>query len=630
MQLKWLRYCCYLLMLLIGIVSSLTFAQQLSSEQIKAAYLFNFLKHVKWPQEQDKKHFVLAIYQDAAFYRTINQALSTRLVKGKPISVQLVNNTEQAKAADLVFVAVQPDMDISLIATDLRRTSTLLVTDNSADKHSIMINLLFNDETSAISFEVNKSNIVFEQLEMSAELLLLGGTEIDVAELYRETELAMQTMRQREVALNSALAKQRQELTQSSQRLSQLNQDLKQRQQVADQRQLELTKLKDSIEQQQQAFALKEQQLQQLVGQLASAKTDLEQKQSLAEEKEQANIQMAKRIEANRQILAQQQSQIDLQGAQLSRKNEELAERKARIEQQKFYLLVLAVLIFIALFISILVVWLFNKNKKTTHQLSRTLHNLQEMQDQLIQSEKLASLGKLTAGVAHEINTPLGIAITSSSSALESTKEMKRDFAENSLKKSTLERYLQSMEQATSLNMSSLDRVIELLNNFKQVAADQVVGEIREIDIAEYINEVMQTLSAELKRYRVKYTYHGGQDIKVKTVPGAVAQVITNLVTNSLKHGFENSDSGNLSIRIAQLPNDIEIEYSDDGKGMDDEVLKNIFEPFFTTKRSSGGTGLGMNIVYNIIQQKLHGDIKVSSEPMKGARFVITLPQVLT
>ncbi|WP_284244302.1 YfiR/HmsC family protein [Thalassotalea insulae] len=615
--------------LFMGMLSNLTFAQQLSSEQIKAAYLYNFLKHVKWPQEQSKQQFVLAIYQDDDFYRTINQALSRRLVKGKPISVKLVNNINQAKKADLVFVSVKPNIDISLIATDLRRTDTLLVTDNSVDKHNIMINLLFNSETSGISFEVNKSNIVFERLEMSAELLLLGGTEIDVAELYRETELAMQKMRQREIELNSALAKQNQQLALSSQRLKQLDLSLKKRQQEAEQRQQDLVALKNKITEQQQAFSAKEKQLDELVVQLTGAKADLEQKQTLAEEKEQANIQMAERIEANRQILAQQQSQIDLQGVQLSRKNEELEERKARIEQQKFYLIVLAVLISIAVFISILVVWLFNKNKKTTRELSRTLENLKEMQDQLIQSEKLASLGKLTAGVAHEINTPLGIAITSSSSALENTKEIQSDFDLGNLKKSTLGRYLKVMEQSTNLNMSSLNRVIELLNNFKQVAADQVVGEIREIDIAEYINEVMQTLSAELKRFRVNYRYLGDDDIIVKTVPGALAQVITNLVTNSLKHGFESRDSGNLTISVKQQGNNIEIEYTDDGEGMDSEVLRNIFEPFFTTKRSSGGTGLGMNIVYNIIQQKLHGDIKVSSELSQGSRFVITIPQAL-
>lgn len=634
MPLKRFKHFIFIKFLFLYLFTSQSLAQQLTLEQIKSAYILNFFKHVQWPNEQQKTSFTLAVYRDAAMYQSISASLNNRLVKNKPIHVQLVQSSAQAATADLVFVSENADTDLSILATELRKTLTLLVTDNSADKHNIMINLKNSPNTSAISFEVNKSNIVFEQLSMSSELLLLGGTEIDVAELYRATELAMQDMRKRESELSQTLNRQTQQFNDAEKRLHTLNQELTKREAIAEQRQIELVSLKKSIDIQQLSIAAKEQQLEEVIAQLSLAKSDLAEKQKLSEQSARENKAMANRIVANRRILEKQQSQLDQQGEQLFRKNEELAERKERIEQQRFYLLVLVLIIAIAAVVSVLIVWLFVKNKRTTRKLSQTLTNLKSMQEQLIQSEKLASLGKLTAGVAHEINTPLGIAVTSTSSALEHTKEVRQSFEQNALSKTVVKKYLHAIEQAAELNMSSLNRVIELLNNFKQVAADQVIGEIRRINLSEYISEIMQTLSSELKRYHVNYQYIGEDDLEVTTVPGAIAQILTNLVTNSLKHGFTEQESGKIKIEVTSALNSedeeiIRLVYSDDGQGMTNEVLQNIYEPFFTTKRHSGGTGLGMNIVYNIIKQKLHGDIVIESAPQQGSRFMITLPKEL-
>lgn len=604
-------------------------AQQLDSIQLKSAYLFNFIKHVQWPDEASKSSFVVAIYQNQSLFEQISTTLNNRLVRNKPISVIYVENVQECKHADVVFVTVESDIDVATIASDLRQTQTLLVTDNSTDKHNIMINLVFNPDKQAIEFEVNKSNIVFEQLSVSSELLLLGGTEIDVATLYRETEMAMQKMRLREVQLQLELDQQSEKIADSTSRLNKLNNELQKRLSVAEQRQIELVALKKDIDRQQLSISIKEKQLNDVLVQLSSAKLDLEAKQKATEQQEKENETMANRIAGNKNILGKQQSQLEQQELQLLQKNEQLAQGKERIDKQRSYITFLAGLIMTALLFSILVVWLFIKNKKTTRKLSQTLSNLKSMQDQLVQSEKLASLGKLTAGVAHEINTPLGIAVTSTSSALEATKEILADFEQNNLTKSAMSKYFQSIAQSAELNMSSLDRVIELLNNFKQVAADQVVGESREINFSEYINEIMQTLSAELKRYRVTYQYQGQEDIIITTVPGAIAQVLTNLVTNSLRHGFEDQQTGNIVIKTEVKDETISIIYTDDGKGMTAEVLQNIFEPFFTTKRNSGGTGLGMNIVFNIISQKLQGNINIESEEGQGARFIITLPKTL-
>jgi len=607
-----------------------SFAQQSGSEQIKAAYIYKFIKHVNWQNEKEKTQFIIGVYGDDAFANQLNKLFSKRLIKNKTIDVIVIEKVEDGKKVDLFFSAANRNAEIANIASILRSSETLLITDNSVDKHSVMINLVNNTENSLISFEVNKSNIVFEGLETSNELLLLGGTELDVATLYRETELAIQESRSREISLKEKLNEQQDQISSTQKKLKSLNENLSLKEKIAGERQEELKILKNDIEQQQRFINTKELQLKQLSTQLKTAKTNLDNQQRSVNEKEHKNVVMAKKISSNRDILQQQQQRINKQGIQLNQKNEELVQREEYIDKQRFYLVLMAIFITLLVLISGLVVFLFVKNRETTRTLSQTLEDLQNMQEQLIQSEKMASMGALTAGVAHEINTPLGIAVTSSSSALESTRKIFESFQTGNLTRSAMEAYFENMETASKLNTNALGRVIVLLNNFKQVAADQIVGEEREVDLVSYIAEVMSTLSAEIKRFRVNYQYSGESEFMITTIPGALAQVLTNLVTNALKHAFEDRPLGNITIELSKLKNGkVVIAFKDDGHGMSKHVLENIFEPFFTTKRNTGGTGLGMNIVYNIICQKLQGSIKVESEPEQGSTFYITLPAKL-
>jgi len=612
-------------------ISFSSHAQEIDSEKLKALYIYNFIKHVAWPNEENKSEYIIGVYGDEAFAQLLNITLSKRIIKNKSVTITIIKNIQAGKKTDLLFVATNRNNELVEIASILRSSATLLVTDNSVDKHNVMINMVNNAENSVITFEVNKSNIVLEDLIMSDELLLSGGTELDIATLYRETELAMQVIREREIALNQKLEDQEKQIVATEKKLKKLNSNLKRRNEISNERQAELQVLKVDIEQQKSSIKAKELQLEQVATQLNSAKLDLSHQQSSVLNKEKENRAMAEKISTNKDILQQQKQKISQHGEELSQKNEELDERKERIDTQRFYLMLMAIFISLLVLISVLVVFLFIKNKRTTRKLSNSLENLQSMQEQLVQSEKMASLGTLTAGVAHEINTPLGIAVTSTSSALESTQKIREKFESGNLTRTTMATYFADIEQSSLLNTNALERVIELLNNFKQVAADQVVGEEREIDLVSYIEEVMSTLSAEMKRYRVNYHYSGESEFIITTIPGALAQVLTNLVTNALKHAFEGRTLGNLTIELLKSEKGkAELTIKDDGCGMNQHVLDNIFEPFFTTKRNSGGTGLGMNIVYNIISQKLQGMIKIESAPEQGSSFNITLPAQLT
>jgi len=605
-------------------------AQQLTSEQVKTAYLNNFIRHVNWPNEENKPKYLVGVYGDEAFAQLLNRTLSKQIIKNKPVTIAIIKNIQEGKTVDLLFVAANRNNELAEIALIIRDSETLLVTDNSVDKHNVMINMVNKEDNTGITFEVNKPNLFLENLSISNELLLLGGTELDIATLYREKEQTIEDNREREATLNRKLIDQEKLISSTEKKLKTLNRSLKRKEKIADDRQAELQVLKLDIEQQQRSVKDKESQLKQIAIQLDLAKESLLQQQNSVRHKEQENQGMAEKISINKDILQQQKKQINQQGVQLNKKNVQLEERKKRIDQQKFYLILMAIFISLLVLISVLVVFLFIKNKRTTRKLSHSLENLQSMQEQLVQSEKMASLGTLTAGVAHEINTPLGIAVTSTSSALESTQKIREKFESGNLTRTTMATYFSDIEQSSHLNTNALERVIELLNNFKQVAADQVVGEEREIDLVSYIEEVMSTLSAEMKRYRVNYHYNGESEFIVTTIPGALAQVLTNLVTNALKHAFEGRTSGNLTIELLKsAEGKAVLTIKDDGCGMNQHVLDNIFEPFFTTKRNSGGTGLGMNIVYNIISQKLQGTIKIESAPEQGARFNITLPTQL-
>lgn len=609
-------------------------AQELNSEQVKAAFIFNFIKHIHWPNEKNKQQLTLAVYDNNTFFNTLKRTLNNRIVEGKLIKVVSVITTEQAKTADLLYVSADNNHKLADIAAEIRLTETLLVSDGSKDKRNVMINLLFNNQSSGIRFEVNKSNIIYEKLTMSDELLIHGGTELDVATLYRETEAAMQQTRDRETSLNEKLARQESQISDSAQRLTQLNNDLITRNKSLKEQEFKFNKLKVDVGAQRVALidkeyelVSKEKALSSILEELSQAEARLELQKQAVIDKEIKNKEMAKSIVDNEIILIQQQIKVDEQLSKLDIKEEELSDRNETISEQKTYILVTSVLIIIATIFSILLVILFKKNKITTFKLGNTLSNLKDTQEQLIQSEKMASLGTLTAGIAHEINTPLGIAVTSTSMAADRTEQIKEKFIDGTLTKTVMEKYLDDIEKSSILNTKALERVIVLLTNFKQVAADQVVGDPRELNLVDYVEDVMGTLFAELKRHRVTYVYKGVEKVTITTIPGAIAQVLTNFVTNSIRHGFDGCDSGNITIEIEKSnDNGVTLIYRDDGVGMDKEVLRNIYEPFFTTKRNKGGTGLGMNIVYNIVNKNLAGEINIDSTEGHGMSIILRLP----
>jgi signal transduction histidine kinase len=266
------------------------------------------------------------------------------------------------------------------------------------------------------------------------------------------------------------------------------------------------------------------------------------------------------------------------------------------------------------------------KVAERTQELSDALSNLKTTQSQLVESEKMASLGGLVAGVAHEINTPIGIGVTAASTLADRTTEAATAYDNKQLKGSALKAYFNTAQTSSNLVLNNLNRAADLIQSFKQVAVDQSNLDKRSFAVKKYIEATLLNLKPHLKKTQHQITVNGDEQIEINSYPGAFSQIITNLVMNSVRHAYPKGEAGNLRFDIKLDSGRLMLEYSDDGCGIPPENLDKIFEPFFTTARVQGGTGLGLHIVFNLVTQKLQGTISVQSEVGVGTTFILNLP----
>lgn len=259
----------------------------------------------------------------------------------------------------------------------------------------------------------------------------------------------------------------------------------------------------------------------------------------------------------------------------------------------------------------------------------KALQDLRETQYSLIQAEKMASLGGLVAGVAHEINTPIGIGLTGASTLATETEKIQALYQAEAMSQSDFEEYLDLARRSSQLLMSNMERAAALIHSFKQVAVDQVSAERRPFDLGNYIAEVLASLHPALrKRPEVTVTVLCPPGITLDSYPGSLSQVLTNLVLNALNHAFRPGQPGQITLEVTSPdPASIQLTIADNGRGIPSAHLGQIFDPFFTTRRGQGGSGLGLHIVYNIVTSTLKGSIAVESEEGQGTRFSILFPR---
>ena len=261
-----------------------------------------------------------------------------------------------------------------------------------------------------------------------------------------------------------------------------------------------------------------------------------------------------------------------------------------------------------------------------TKKLQNSLTELKQTQEQVIEKEKMAALGGLVAGVAHEINTPIGIALTGITHFSDITESLEKNYKLNNMSEDEFGQYLTTSKELSKQIHVNLKRTTHLVRSFKQIAVDQTNESKRIFNLKEYFDNTVFSLKNILKQTNLKINIKSKEDIIIDSYPGAYSQIIANLILNSIRHGYYAKEKGDITIDIIRENNNLQINYRDDGKGITKENLPKIFDPFFTTNREHGSTGLGLNIIYNIITSTLNGNIKCNSEEGHGIEFIINIP----
>ncbi|MFD2164795.1 ATP-binding protein [Thalassotalea euphylliae] len=263
--------------------------------------------------------------------------------------------------------------------------------------------------------------------------------------------------------------------------------------------------------------------------------------------------------------------------------------------------------------------------QESNSQLQQSLDDLTLAKDQLVQSEKMASLGQLVAGVAHEVNTPLGICVTSITALKEKVDTLQKSVEAQELTKTQLTDTLNLLLEYQQIIERSLNKSVELIRGFKSVAVEQHTDPELKINLAQHVNDVVNTVKTMFKRKKYMIAIDVDEEFEFVTYPSAWNQILTNFLMNSHIHGFENRDEGQISIKFTQNNGYLTLLYKDDGHGISDEVKKTIFDPFVTTKRGQGGSGLGLNIVFNLVHSKLGGTI-TCLDVDSGCCFKVKVP----
>lgn len=267
-----------------------------------------------------------------------------------------------------------------------------------------------------------------------------------------------------------------------------------------------------------------------------------------------------------------------------------------------------------------------NLNETLEQKVKDRTEELVKMEISLIKSEKMAALGTLVAGVSHEINTPLGIGVTAISHIQDSIREFENKYKSGQLDRKSFEVFLENISETGTIIMNNLNRANRLMQSFKQVSVDQSNEIKRKFKVKEYIEELLISLNPKIKRTKQSIVIKCDDSLEIDSYPGAISQILTNLIMNSLMHAYIPEDIGEITISFYANEKYLKMKYEDDGRGISQDILDRILEPFFTTKRDSGGTGLGLHIVYNIVTLQLNGTISCESKVDSGTTFTIEIP----
>jgi len=637
------------------VIISQTLVAQINRIEITGAYIYNFAKHTTWPNEKEFEKFNICLMsENPELIKEFKHMAEKQKVKGKAISLMVTGKPgEHIPGAQLVFVAADKSEYYLEVFDMIEHKPIMLVGNNIENKRVVILNL-YDTKDKKLLFEINKVNIYNQELKISDEILLMGGTEIDVVELY----------------------------LQSQETLREMDKEMTEHQKLLDILDKKTNTQKAFIENQNQTIEKHTKERESLLTEINTLYADLNKQKEVLRKEHQALISLHDslnesklllagqdiEIETRKEILNQQKTDIDEMNKTLAKKDQILGLQDKTISRQRLMVYLFGAIIFLIV-IPVLVLYNANKyrkkknallqkqkeeinenyeeiknfneqlNEKNT-ELSVAMEKLKVAQQQIVQSEKMASLGVLTAGIAHEINNPINFIYTGINS-------LKKDFndlqfiidevnklkpgAKNvnekleNIKKLEKEYYFEdaclAIPQTIKDISKGIDRTVEIINGLKFFS--RMVNEsVKLFNIHTTIDNSLLMLKNKYKnRISIQRNYDKTLP-KINCNPGKLIQAFMNIIDNAID-AIE--DVGEIEISTKLDDKNLIVSIKDSGKGMDMETREKIFDPFFTTKDVGKGTGLGMAITYGIIKEH-KAEIDVKTEIGKGTEFIITFP----
>jgi signal transduction histidine kinase len=628
----------YLLLTLL--VCHFTIAQTDRQKKMVAS-TYSFMKNIEWPQKNTpfKIHIITT---DEGLKNEFRTTSPSQKIANKSVEVTFTSYVMVQQDVDVIFVTNRYNTTIPTLLDRIGGSTVLLITDRYDIQRDVMINFL-GESSSDLTFEINRANVTNQGLKIKSGMSDLGGSEVNVAKIFKQVRDSVRAMELRAEALKVQFDSMNMKIAVAGRLVRGQDRLIDERDQEIALKQQEIDKQTDVLDSLRDEFAESEKRLIALTATLDSREEELA---VLGEE-----ISLQKEnVEEGNKILAEQQERITKQNEAISQREEQLDEMTTVVNSQQ------SALVFLILFLVVVVVFLFliftayrarkRAAKKLAEQkedLARLLDELQDTQSQLVQSEKMASLGTLTAGIAHEINNAInfvysGIHVLSDKfteirPVISHVTELKEDDKnlKGSIKDLIKEREEIGYDEAQGVidqMISSIkvgaERTTEIVKGLRIFSRSETEKKTK-IDIHNDLDVALLLLNSRHKD-SVKINKHFTDNIPaIQGFKGQLSQAFLNIINNSIDSVSEKGKGGEIDIATSMNGKSVEVAIKDNGLGMTEEDKLKIFDPFFTTKKVGSGTGLGLAITYGIVERH-GGTITVNSKVGEGAEFIIKLP----
>jgi signal transduction histidine kinase len=627
------------LLLITLLISHLTYAQTDRQKKMVTS-TYSFIKNIEWPEEDTpfKIHIITTDDDLKAEFRTTS---ASQKISGRPVEVGFTSYVIVPQDADVIFVSNRYNATIPTLLDRIGGTSVLLITDRYDKQRDIMINFL--DRSGGLTFEMNRANIINQGLRIKPGMDGLGGSEVDLAKIFKQVRDSVRAMELRAEALKEQFDSLSINTAAATGIFLRQTEEIKDKNKEIQQKELQIILQTNALDSLRREFAESEKRLLELTDTLEKREDDLN---VLTEE---IDLQKDRVAEGNK-TLEEQQNRIAAQNEEIEQREERLGEMSTIVSSQQSALIFLVLFLVVLVVLSFLIFTAYRARKRAAKKLAdqkedlaRLLEELQETQSQLVQSEKMASLGVLTAGIAHEINNAINFVYSGIHVLSDKFSEIKpvisrvSELNENEEDiKSTLQNLVKEREKAsydeaqgvidqmiTSIKVGA-ERTTEIVKGLRIFSRSETERKTK-IDINDDIDVALLLLNSRHKD-AVKIEKNLDDSIpEIDGYKGQLSQAFLNVINNSIDAVSEKGKEGLVNVSTSLNRGTIEIAVKDNGKGMSEEDQQKIFDPFYTTKKIGAGTGLGLAITYGIVERH-GGTIIVNSELGKGAEFIIKLP----